>query len=805
MAHHASPARSITRPLAGLLVLAAGCAAMAADAPEQNLGRYFGFESPRFIVVDQGFGPVAAGDFNADGRNDLAVVNNRKSRIEVHLQRATSRLDDPDALAAPAAAGSGGVNDLPPSAWFDRVDLPLRQRVSAIASHDVDGDGRTDILYAGDGGEFVVLRQTEDGDFPELGRTRVFGLSATKDGLRIADVLGERNDGPEVVTLVGGRVRVYSITRNGMLGDHVELGANDGSREQVVAVYTEDFTGDGLTDIVGVVPDNAFTIRLWAQERAVPRRLGPELRFETPPLRDAQPVRFPDRAAASLAVIERATDRVRVHDLAVERVRSESSGDTVVERDAQAEILSLAGSSGSGTRSVVVADITGNGFDDLVTVDREGNATLLYAQRTGAPLRQPERFSTFKNPKAVAAGQWDGAGPLEVFVLSEDEKAVGVSFYENDRLTFPQPVTLATAGATPETHAFVDIGAGGSPRPALAVVVSERRDITLELHEPESSGRAPRTVALKDMRRAPSAIVPADVDQDGAVDLLLLTPGEPMVMVQGASGEGELSVRTDKQMPQFGLVQAAGPDNTALLDVDGDGKRELLIADANFVRAARFDPERGWRVVEQATDSERRAAFSALTVMDVDGRRRLLAADKSSRRIAAFERDDRGEWSVVDRVRIAGVEPVSIYTGSFTGDETPNLLALSSDALGIVRLAGERVALEPVASWRADTDTRTDHDLEAGDVNGDGYTDLVVLDAGEKRCSILTFTKQRRLLFATEFEVFQTRLFEQERQSDLQPSQSIIGDFTGDGANDLVILVHDRVIVYPQMTTPNAD
>ncbi len=806
MSHTATIAR---RALQTSLVLAAGLTLPAHASDEQNLGRYFGFEEPRFIVVDQGLGPITTGDFNADGRLDMAIVNNRKSRIEVHLQRAASRLDDPAQSAAPSR---GQANELPPSAWFDRVDIPLRQRVSAIASHDVDADRKTDILFAGDGGEFVVLRQTDDGTFHELARSRVFGLSATKDGLRIADVTGAPGGGPEVVTLVNGRVRVYPITNQGRLGEYVELGANDGSREQIVAVYAADFTGDGLKAVLAAVPDNAFPIRLWAQESASgssTRRLGPELRFESAPLRDAQPVAFKNRAGESLAVIERSTNRVMVYDFVTETIEPASegrSGATVAERDVQAEILALPGA-GSGARSVVVADVTDNGLDDLVTLDAQGNATLLFSQRRGEPVRTAQRFSTFKNPKGVAAGQWDGAGPLEVFVLSEDEKTVGVSAFEGDRLSFPQPITLATAGATPQALAYVNLGTDDAPRPALAVVVELRREVFLELHEPASANHASRAVKLDGVRRAPSSVIPADVDQDGAIDLLLLTPGEPMVMVQGASGEGadDLKVLTDKQMPQFGLVQAAGPDNTSLFDIDGDGKRELLIADANFVRAARFDATGGWRVVEQVTDPERRASFTALAIVDDARGQLMLAADRASRRVVVFRRDDAGAWMAADRVRVSGVEPQSIYAGAFSGDGQPNVMVLSNDAIGIVRLGGERIAMEPVASWRADSDKRLDHDLEDGDLNSDGYTDLVVLDAGEKMASILTFTKERQLLLATEFEVFQTRLFEQERQSDLQPSQTFIVDLTGDGADDLVIVVHDRVIIYPQMTAPTGE
>lgn len=816
-----------THPLAALALALTSCAGLSASstAPstpdaagaERNLARYFGFDAPRFIVVDPGFGPVAVGDFNADGRLDLAIVNNRKSRIEVHLQRAASRVDEPSPTRTGARASN--VNELTPSEWFDRVDIALRQRVTAIVAHDVDRDGRTDILYAADGSELVAMRQTEAGRFDELSRTRVPGLSATRDGLKLADVMGPAGSGPELVTLVNGRIRVYPINERARLGEHLELGASDGARDQIVALYCADFTGNGLTDIIGVSPDSSTPIRLWAQESSPydtadasgqrrGRRPGAELRFESPPLRDAQPVAFPNRAASSLAVIERTTNRVAIYDFVEQTIEPPAPSEgRVSERDVQADILPLPGGGGADrSRSVVVADLTGNGMTDLLAADASGNAMLLFAQKRGVPLREPERFSAFKSPKALAAGRWHNpgaSGPLDVFVLSEEEKTVGVSRFENGRLTFPQPISLKTAGATPQAAAFVDLGAKDSPRPALAVVVELRREVFLEIHEPDASQRAPRAVKLDGVRRAPSAILSADVDQDGSVDLLLMTPGEPMVMVQGAASDDQdaLRVLTDRLMPQFGLVQAAGPDNTAHFDIDGDGADELLIADANFIRAAKFDPASGWRVVEQVTDPETRGRFTGLTLLTEGSGARLVAADRAARRLVVFEKHN-DAWRVADRMRLAGVEPASIFAGSFSGDAQPNLLALSGEAMGIVRFGGTRIVANAVAGFRADSDRRIDHDLEAGDINSDGFTDLVVLDAGQKMCTILTFSSRRDLLFATEFEVFQSRLFEAEQQRDLQPAQSIIADLTGDGADDLILLVHDRVVIYPQSTKP---
>lgn len=831
--HHTATPRRVA--LAGVtsLLLAAGApgapgAPAAPDTPdaagaERSLARYFGFDSPRFIVVDQGFGPVVVGDFDADGRLDLALVNNRKSRLEVHLQRQTSRAQEP-APTPRAGAGAGArrasSNDLPPSEWFDRVDIPLRQRVTALAAHDIDADSRTDLVYAGEGNELVVLRQTETGRFDELSRTRVPGLSATKDGLRFADVMGPAGSGVELVTLVNGRIRVFPINERGRLGEHLELGASDGARDQIVAVYCADFTGNGLTDIVGIAPDSATPIRLWPQENnpydasssttaGRARRPGAELRFESPPLRDAQPVVFPNRAGVSLAVVERATNRVAVFDFVQQPIEPPAPAEgRVSERDLQADILPLPGAGASGadrSRAVVVADITSNGMTDLLAADATGNAVLLFAQKRGVALREPQRFSAFKSPKALAAGRWHNprSGPLDVFVLSEEEKTVGVSRFENGRLSFPQPITLKTAGATPHAVSFVDLGDSENPRPAIAVVVELRREVFLEIHEPESAQRAPRAVKLEGVRRPPSAILGADVDQNGDIDLLLMTPGDPMVMVQGASSaeDDALRVLTDRQMPQFGLVQAAGPDNTALFDIDDDGADELLIADANFVRAAKFDASTGWRVVEQITDAETRGRFTGLTLVRDGASTRIVAADRAARRLVAFQKSG-DAWAVADRMRLAGVEPVSVFAGSFSGDSQPNILALSPDAMGIVRFGGDRIVAETIASFRADSDKRVDHDLESGDLNSDGYTDLVVLDAGLKMATILTFTARRDLLFATEFEVFQSRLFEAEQQRDLQPAQSIIADLTGDDAADLILLVHDRVIIYPQATAP---
>lgn len=797
------PCQTAPSPLVGTLLTASlACAGVvaASDAGPPDLARYFGFDAPRIVVVDPECGPIIVADFNNNGLKDFAIVNNRKSRIEVHLQRAEP-LDDAEAMRR------SRVNELPQSRWFERREISVAHRVAALRAHDFDGDGRLDIVYSGQPAEIVVLRQTEGGDFTQMSRRRVRGLGGGRDGLAVADVTGGPE--PEVVAIVDGRVSVFPILEGGSIGDPTNLGSGGAARQQIVAFFIEDYTGNGMQDILGVVPEDGAPLRLWLQRSAqgdAPAKaansgkrgvLGPEMRFEMPALREAEPIRFPHRAAASIGVIERASRRMVFYDLAQRPVLSQGAGG--VEREVQAEVTSF-GDGDNKERAIVIADIDGDGLLDLLAADMRSNSLALYRQRTGLGLALPERFSTFREPRSLAVGRWQSGDALDVFVLSQEERTVGVSAYDRatGRLGFPQPVPIKTTGGSPVAMAHLTLRDG----PALAVVVQSRRDHVLEIHRPGAPAADAMVIELTGVTRPPRSMLGADIDHDGSTDLLLFTPNEPMVMVRGVDSKDGPEALTDRVMPQFGLVQAAGPDNTALMDVDGDGKPELLIADKNFVRACAFDRERGWRVVEQVNEADATTSFVGLSALSgADESPTIVASDRANRRLVRMTREG-GEWRVESRMLLSGVDPVAIHAGSFTGDGKANILCLSDDAFGVVRLDGVRYALEEFEAWRSDKESRLEHEIATGDLNGDGYLDVVVLDAREQMCQIFTFSASRKLHAATEFEVFQSRLFARGEPRTFEPSYALIADLTGDGADDLLLLAHDRVIIYPQMTAP---
>jgi len=750
-------------------------AVLAFPVAGQDLAEYFGFTGLEIVKVGRNAGPAAAADMDDDGLTDLVIVNNYKSRIEVHYQKSNPSPEDVD------------VDDLRPNQFpehwrYDREVITVSHRVGAIVAHDYDQDGLRDLVYVGDPPELVLLRQISPGVFEVDRRHRVKGVILAKDALRIADVVGDEQE--EIITVADQEILIWSFDRGSLSRvETLSVGA------PVVAVWAEDFDGNGRLDIAGVIPDDPSPLRLWLAEEEDGRGvIGAQVRFEMPSLREFEPVRLPGEPAARLSMIERPSKRLIVYKLVEEMI--EQQGD----RDAAIRAYGFS-DPGNADRDVVITDIDGDGLLDLVASDTEASAVVVYRQLPGKGLQRGESFPSLAEISALAADDVDGDGAAELFVLSEEENVVGRSEVVDGAVEYPVPITIPD-GKTPVAMNVVTI----ENEPRLALALKDGRRYTLALVSMDET----EVTELGSASRSPDAVIGIDADQNGLTDLLLLTRDKPMTMLYHAEEGFEL--RESKDMGQFGLVQAASSENTAIFDIDEDGDPELLIADRNFIRAVRYDPDPpagvspGWQVVEQINAGDADARLVSVAVFE----NRIIAADEENDRLVVFapdaEKDDR--WAQRETLRVSGFRFSEIFAGGFSGDRESNVLAIGEDGFAVIRLAGERVALRETDSWRSADERLVEHELTSGDVNNDGFTDLIALDAAEQMLELFTFTELGQMLYADAFKTFESRIFSGGEPRVFEPSQSIIADVTGDGANDIILVAHDRVLIYPQMTKP---
>lgn len=773
--------------------IAIGATACTAAADEPSLADFFGFSGLEVVKIDKGAGPVVVADMNGDGLNDLVVVNNFASRIEVHYQKKNASPDDE--ITQPTRA-----NQLPEHWRFRRELISVTHRVGAVATHDFDGDGMLDLIYGGIPAEIVFLRQTEPGVFQIARKHSVKNLGANRNGFKIADLIGDNK--PELVSLVAGKINVWPMNGSN-LGTAVELAAG----APMAGFSIEDFDGDGRPDIAGVIPDDPAPVRLWLSSiEGGKGKIGPQVRFEMPSLREFKAVRLPNEPAARMAAIERASKRIVLYELAGEPI--EATGD----RDAALSVFSFTDPT-NRKRDTEVVDIDGDGLLDLVATDTEANSLVVYRQLKGKGLQPGVSYPSLSDIDFIAAGRLGDNQYATVFVLSQKEGVVGRCDAGPDGIGFPKPLNIPD-GNTPVAMNLVQLEHG----PHVAVVAKSGRDYMLYLID--MSGEK-HTISLGSASRSPDTIVALDADQDGKTDLLLFTRDKPMTMLR--STEDGFKVLESKDMGQFGLVQAANSLNTAAMDVDGSGNAELLVADKNYVRAVRYETDPGpgvspgWQVVRQINANDSTAKLVSVALLGEGPNARVIAADKENGRLVVMGRYTPAaaaaageaapaapapEWKQIESLKVRGFGIGQIYAGAFSGDGKSDILAIGDDGFAVIRLGGERISLKQFAAWRTDQERRVQHELTSGDINGDGFTDLISLDAGEQMCEIFTFSQAHRLLYAVGFKVFESKLFASGEPREYQPSEAHVADVTGDGANDLILLSQDRVLIYPQMKAP---
>ena len=143
------------------------------------------------------------------------------------------------------------------------------------------------------------------------------------------------------------------------------------------------------------------------------------------------------------------------------------------------------------------------------------------------------------------------------------------------------------------------------------------------------------------------------------------------------------------------------------------------------------------------------------------------------------------EFNSLQPVAIGGKTPNSV---GFLGLNTAAWIPLSGDVWELTEQDGY------------ETPIKDGHlgDVVTGDLNNDGRKDLVFLETARNYLDLVLFTAGHKLVPANRWQVFEERSFHSRRSDLPEPREAAVADVTGDGKNDLIVLVHDRILVYPQ-------
>jgi hypothetical protein len=452
---------------------------------------------------------IVAGDFNGDGRLDLAVANDNDDVVSVLLGNG-------DGTFAPQVDYTVGSDPSEPSAPF------------TIVAGDFNGDGHLDLaVNDSEDSAIAVFLGNGDGTFaPQV----IEPVGSNAFALTAGDLNG---DGHLDLALTNGEVSVLLGDRDGRFVDPGQLATTPYATPLVA-----DVNGDGTDDVL--VVDGAGDI-LYRQGIA-----GEPGSFEPPvtvnrgfPSRDIAWVPMTDQGPllASVDALDDAVSLYAWRDGGFVRIGSLATG-----------LLPA---------QIIVADLNNNGWDGLV-VRNAGDGTLSLFFSSG-----PGSFAAgviSSGPGGVATGFNPFLPPVTLDVGPGVSDVAAVTNEANGKIYL-----VVTNQVTGEVSALGD-GSGG------VIAAPEPYRAGTGLYALDTSGGS----AVVTSQEATSGVADGVFTTGGMTDLVTIDPGTETVGVLAGLGNGRFANPVT-------LYTGAPPLVVRVADFTGNGIDDLAVLTANGV------------------------------------------------------------------------------------------------------------------------------------------------------------------------------------------------------------------------------
>ncbi len=763
---------------AGIAAAAFVSTGRAADAGTNS----FGFSGRETFPIENGISLLHVADMDGDGLNDIIVVNNARSRINI-LYNQTGKTN---LTLKPKPAGKLEINELPPDARFRIESIASEKRISALVVADLNGDGRPDLAYYGEPNELIVQYNEGTNNWSTPKRWPIDDGILSANALVAGDLNGTGR--PGLVLLAEKNLYFLAQKEDHTLAEPVKIPL----ASPVKAVQVLDVDGDGKSDLLLVDWENRYPFRFRLQKAN--GELGPENYFQMAPIRSYWADNLETNARVQVITIAQNSGRAQISEFR-RQPAEKLSGEFL---KGQFQVLPL-NKTDKARRGILWADVNGDGLPDLLVAEPESGQISIYFREKDGSLSSPKTFPTLAGISELAVADWEGDGRPEIFMLSADEKQIGIArLDEKQRLPFP---TLISLEGKPLAMAVGKLKPGAPTTLAVIVDNDGKRSLVTRTSESKTN----KTQKLSESFKAnPTLMAFHDVDQDGLTDLVVLIPYEKVKVLRQVSG---------KDFEELDIAPPGGAFEEPWLtvaDVDGDGKPELLLPQKNFLRAVVAQPDPAapagtnkvawtFKVKEQINGAASNSRLIAATAVPngTNAVASLFLLDAERKTLTLSERDSAGVWQVVRNLEL----PVSEFTSLQT-------VALGAGANSVALLGLNKVAWQPLGGevWELkeldgyESPIKDSHlnDVVSGDLNNDGRKDLVFLETGKNYLDLVLFDAQHKLVPANRWQVFEERTFRSRRSDNPEPREAAVADVTGDGKNDLIVLVHDRILVYPQ-------
>ena len=717
-------------------------------------------------------------DLNKDGLEDLAYYNLDRSRIEF-LYRTKDGKAPPRVRSAQPDRWEPLLEDAP----YVKEYLFVSEELTAFAFGDLNGDGSTDLVRGSPEDGLLVHFRTKDSKWSKPVEIETKTLKSHSQAIK---VLGKSKDSP---------ARIFLFTEEGLevlpfsKGQPLypsKLFREDSKRASGLDLL--DLDEDGHLDWLYLKPGSDRSLRI---RHGGPEGFGPERSFDLAlgssfnPLpkgkRGKAPVRF--------CAIDRLSGEAMAFSFSKEK-KDEAEGLSVSNFDVFPQ--------DQKRTSWVYADFDGDGKKDVVTASTTKGEVLYLSGRSGMVFSNPVPYPSLNGITSISEVRLSPK-TVGLLVLSPEENLVGLSHFTREKGSiqgsFGFPVPIPVKGET--VNAF-SADVDGDKKDEIILVVEDRSDFSMQVWQVK--GRKSFNLLSEielDFRREPSGVFPCRIDDDQSMDFLVLSEREAALVLLN-EGEGKFRESCKDSSIRKSVLSELVPSRLGTADLDGDGNPELLVAGKGQVRALAWSG--GELIVSRqfnATEPQGDLSVPAFLDLDGNGKTELLYYH-SGGYWEALEEDAGKIYRSAYKMEDEPVSPDKTEI-ELSGDSR-SLLIFGKSALQLMTKRGGRLALQVESRYLTDLPKIEHAAVDWGDFNHDGRPDLLCIDGRRHFLEFLSFDEpSKQWKSVLHFKVFEENLhYQGKKGSAFEPREGYVVDLNGDKRDDIVFLVHDRLLCYYQ-------
>jgi hypothetical protein len=694
---------------------------------------------------------VCIGDFDGDGKTDIAVANYLSTSISVYRNTSTS----------------GTIS------FAAKVDFATGSGPQSVSTGDFDGDGKKDIVVTNEGGSVSVLRNT--GNFGTISfAAKVDFITGTNP---YCVTVGDFNvDGKTDLAVANRTSNTVSVFKNtctiGIISFAAKVDFTTGTNPRSVAVG--DLDGDGKTDLT-VANASSATVSIFKNTGSGGIiAFAPKVDFVTGTIPYGISIGDLDGdGKKDLAIANYGPATVSI-------LRNIGSTGTI---SFAPKVDYITGSQPYG---ISMGDLDGDGKTDLALANGSGNTVSILRNTgsTGTISFDPKvDFLTGSTPFSVAIGDFDGDGKSDLVLSNYNSNTISVLRNLNARC-LPTFTSFSPASGPIGTTVIIT-GTNFSTTLANNIVFFGATMATI------TAGSATSLTVT----------VPAGASYQ-PISVTNLTLGlsvysaQPFLVTFSCGG----IINATSFAPKVDYIPGSHPRGLTIGDLDGDGKTDLAVANytANTVSVFRNLGSAGTISFAPKVDFAVGTQPNGLIIGDLDGDGKLdLAVTNAVSNSTSVLRNTSsiGIISFAPKIDFTTFNnPLSIAIGDFDGDGKSDLAHLSFSSVYILRNTGNIGAIS-FAPLNVSLFSSSANCLISSDIDGDGKTDLAVTNGSSNSVSVLRNTGNIGIIsFAAKVDF----------TTGTSPKSVSVGDFDGDGKTDLAVANDQSSTVSVFRNTGNA-